>query len=117
MGITEAEIFNQCKRYRSMEVDEVWNSIGPDYVLEESVKPLPAPTAPNAMSEEQVELANNDFMDKLVDSNPGPYVEVVAFDVATGDRGPHAVGVRVESGRAAEVERAYAQHNPARMGD
>jgi cold shock CspA family protein len=43
--------------------------------------------------------------------------EVVSFDIGTSDRGQHAVNVKVASGREAEIEKAYAQHHPVRMGD
>jgi hypothetical protein len=60
VAITESEIFKQCKRYRNTEVDEAWSRIGAEYVLEEVPKPLSPQTAPNAMTEEQEELAGDE---------------------------------------------------------
>jgi hypothetical protein len=61
VAITEAAIHKRCKQWRRMRAEDAWNSIGPDYVLEdEAPKPLPPRTAPNAMTEEQFEIAGDD---------------------------------------------------------
>jgi hypothetical protein len=61
VAITEAHIIKQCRRYRKMEVEQAWGSIGCDYVFEdEAPKPLPPRTTPNAMTEEQEEIAGDD---------------------------------------------------------
>jgi hypothetical protein len=60
VGITEAEIFKQCKRYRNMEVDEVWGRIGAEYIWEEVPKPASPRTVPRAMTEEQEEMAGDE---------------------------------------------------------
>jgi hypothetical protein len=61
VAITEAHIIKQCRRYRKMEVEQAWGSIGRDYVFEdEAPKPLPPRTTPNVMTEEQEEIAGDD---------------------------------------------------------